>query len=288
MSDAPDRPSRPGYEAGPEPAPTDPLPAPPGSRWPALALFVGGFLTCLGLVLSGLALTGTIRPLTVAGGAGSAATPSPRTSGAGGSAAPTVTLPALVTPAPIVKPAYLTPTALADGNALGKAGAGVTVEVWEDYQCPYCQRFTVQTEPQIIENYVTTGKVRLVYRDLAFLGDESYWASVAAALARQQGKFWPYHDYLFANQLGENVGSYSVARLQLIADAVGLDRRKFDAGLQLDAARTLFAQIKQASDADATRLGITSTPTVVVAGKVVEGSDWTTVKAAIDAALAAG
>ena len=192
----------------------------------------------------------------------------------------------LVTLPPIAAPTSLTPTALADGHALGRADAGLVVEVWADYQCPYCARFTAQVEPQIVADYVATGKVRLVFRDLAFLGEESRWAAVAARLAEQQGRFWPYHDYLFANQQGENAGSFTIERLEEIAGRIGLDRSTFDAGLELSAARTAFAAIRTDMEADATRLGIHSTPTVVVDGRPLEANDWASVKAAIDAALA--
>jgi protein-disulfide isomerase len=292
----------------------------PGYGWaPAIALFAGGFLTCLGIVLAVLALNGTIRPAATAGtgagdptstatsgtaaGPGTADTPSPGPTTAAaqspdsagsppGSAAPSASAAAspsadpLVTPQPIVQPSALTPAELADGHALGKPTALVTVEIWEDFQCPFCLRFTRQVEPRLVATFVETGKVRLVFRDLPFLGEESAWAAVAARLAEQQGKFWPYHDYLFANQLGENVGSYAAERLKLIATAVGLERSAFDAGLTVAAARTLYGQIKAESDADAARLGIRSTPTIVVDGKPLGGYDWATVEAAITAALA--
>ena len=58
-----------------------------------------------------------------------------------------------------------------------------------------------------------SGAARLVFRDLPFLGEESRWAAVAGRLAAQQGRFWLLHDYLFANQLGENTGSYTPERL---------------------------------------------------------------------------
>jgi len=278
------------------------------STWGALlslilivALFVGGFLTCLGLALSLLALNGTIRPapgggaaaVASTGAAASSAAASPGSAGSGPVArsaaspgsAPTVA--PLVTPPPIVAPTALTPTDLASGYTLGGPDAKVTVEAWEDYQCPYCHQFTEAVEPQVVKDYVETGKVRLTFRNFAFLGDESAWAAVAADLAKAQGKFWPYHDYLYANQLGENVGSFSVARLQMIADAVGLDRTAFDAGMQLDAARARYAQLKQLSDPEATKLGITATPTIVVDGKKLPGNDWASIRAAIDAALVA-
>ncbi len=256
---------------------------PPPERGSRLVLFATGALTGAVVMLLVLALSGTL------GGprsSGTAVASAGSGSSAGPSGAALRSSGALVTPPPVVAPASFTPTQRANGNALGSADAAVTVEVWADYQCPYCARFSAQVEPRIISTYVSTGAVRLVFRDLAFLGDESRWAAVAAHLAEQQDMFWPYHDYLFANQLGENVGSFDVGRLQEIASKIGLDRSAFDAGLDLDAARALFTEIQARSQADATALGITATPTVVVDGTKLDGNDWDTVRTAIDAALA--
>jgi protein-disulfide isomerase len=248
------------------------VPEPPPRRnpWPAVALFVGGLLSGAAILALGLTLAGVFTP----DSAGTASDPEPSLGG------PLVTLP------PIVTPGSLTPTELADGRTIGETDAPVTVEVWADYQCPYCARFSTQVEPLIIATYVDTGQVRLVFRDLAFLGEESRWAAVAAQLAEEQDQFWPYHDYLFANQLGENVGSFEIDRLQEIAGRVGLDQAAFDAGLELEAARLTFAAIRTEFETDAAALGIHSTPTVVVNGTVLEGNDWSAVQAAIDAALA--
>lgn len=267
-------------EAGYPPAAGVPQPPERTSR---LTLFIGGVLTGAAVMLLVFVLAGSLAGLRIGESAAASGSPDP-SSAASGMAEETDG--ALVTPPPVVAPATFTPTELADGHALGAADAPVTVEVWADYQCPYCARFSLQVEPQIISTYVTTGAVRFVFRDLAFLGDESRWAAVAARLAEQQGMFWPYHDYLFANQLGENVGSFTVARLEEIASRVGLDRTTFDAGLQLDAARALFSEIQTESQTDATALGVNATPTVVVNGTRLDGNDWDTVRTAIEAALA--
>lgn len=191
----------------------------------------------------------------------------------------------LVTLRPIAAPPIASPAELADGMALGSPDAPVLVEVWEDFQCPFCQRFTFAVKPGIVEEYVKSGDVRLVFRHLAFLGDESHWAAVASALAADQGMFWPYHDHLFANLQGENVGSYSLERLLEIGEVVGLDMDQFRDGLRLDVARERFAAIQAESLAEATALGINSTPTVVVQGVPLRSPDFDTVSAAIDVAL---
>ena len=114
---------------------------------------------------------------------------------------------------PVARTAY----ALADGRAIGPAGAPVTVEVWSDYQCPFCQRFATSWETALTDKYAAKGDVRIVYRDFAFIGEESVQAAIAARSAESQGRYWQYHDFLFANQNGENKGWFSSGRLQSIA-----------------------------------------------------------------------
>jgi protein-disulfide isomerase len=202
-------------------------------------------------------------------------------------AEPELTWAPLVTLPPIVAPPILSPVELADGFTLGDADAPVAIEVWEDFQCPFCQRFTFQVEPQIVEDYVKTGKASLTFRNLAFLGDESHWAAVASSLAADQGKFWPFHDYLFANLLGENVGSFNLERLLAIGEATGLDMDEFKAGLVLEQARERFAEIEADAREDATALGIGSTPSLVLDGKLLKFDTFDEALALIDEAVTA-
>lgn len=199
---------------------------------------------------------------------------------------PELTWAPLVTLPPIAEPPVSTPIELADGFTLGSPDAPVAIEVWEDFQCPFCQRFSVQIKPSIVEEYVETGQATLTFRNLAFLGDESHWAAVAASLAADQNRFWPFHDYLFANLLGENVGSYSLERLLAIGEAAGLDMDRFKAGLVLEQARERFAELDAASRQDAAALGISATPTVTVNGVPLQAPDFATIAAAVDVALA--
>jgi protein-disulfide isomerase len=202
---------------------------------------------------------------------------------------PDLTMAPLVTPAPI--PPIAAPPARdgsipTDGYALGAADAPVTIDVFEDFQCPYCRLFTEQVEPQLVDTLVRTGVARLVFHDLAFLGEESRWAAVAGRLAAEQGLFWPLHDYLFANQLGENVGSFTPDRLMAMAQAAGLDMDKFISGLQVPAARDLWALIEAEMRDTASALGIRATPTVLVDGVPLASVDFATIAAAVGAALA--
>ena len=148
-------------------------------------------------------------------------------------------------PAVNTNPTALTPPAspVSDsiphqGMTLGSTSAPVSVDAWEDYQCPYCRLWSIQREPRVITDFVATGTARYQFHDFSFLGsghtpDESLDAAVAAACANDQGKFWPYHDWLYANQnpSGENTGWFTRTPLDAIAQQVGLVRATFDSCL---------------------------------------------------------
>ena len=138
-------------------------------------------------------------------------------------------------PAQVKTPVSAMPDkALWDGRALGPADAKVTIEVFEDFQCPACGIFTQQTQPSLIRDFVADGKVRFIFKDMAFLdnGDpagESHRAAIAARCAGRQDLFWPYHEYLYANQKGENEGHFSESFLLAVATKVGADPEQFAA-----------------------------------------------------------
>jgi protein-disulfide isomerase len=168
----------------------------------------------------------------------------------------------------LVRPSVLSPDALADGRAIGRAAAPATLTLWEDFQCPICGKFTREVEPKLYRDFVDPGLLRIVYRDYAFIGQESFDAAAAARCAGDQGKFWPYHDYLFWNQGPENGGSFARSRLDEIAAAVGLDQAAFDGCMNGSHAMSLVKA--ESSQAQAT--GIQETPTLVVDGQVMPGA----------------
>src|SRR3989344_6619341 len=88
-----------------------------------------------------------------------------------------------------------------DDVVLGDPDAPVTLIEYSDFQCPFCGRFFSQTENLIKENYIQTGKAKFVYRHFAFLGPESVAAAEAVECAKDQGKFWEYHDQLFTEEI---------------------------------------------------------------------------------------
>ena len=121
---------------------------------------------------------------------------------------------------------------MVNDNAMGDPNAPIRIEEFSDFQCPYCARFHNDTENQVVDTYVATGKVYFVYRSFgSFIGQESKAAAEAAYCAGDQNKYWEYHDVLFANQTGENVGAFSDRRLQAFAESLSLDMSTFNSCL---------------------------------------------------------
>ena len=166
---------------------------------------------------------------------------------------------------------------------LGAATAPVLVEVWADYQCPYCGALTHVLEPSIQRDYVDTGKVRMVFRDFSFLGQESTEAAAAARCAGQQDAYWLFHDLLFASQQGENQGAFAPANIVKLATYAGLDLDTFATCMSDPAVRTAV----EAETAQGRAFGVESTPTLRIVGpaatKVLKGL---TTLAVVDAAIA--
>ena len=166
------------------------------------------------------------------------------------------------------------PVDLADGRALGKANAPVTLNVWSDFQCPVCGQFAEMVEPSLIRNYVQAGVLRIIDHDAAFQGqrsssayDESVESAAGARCAAEQGKYWQFHNLLFANQVGENQGAFRDERLRAIATKAGLDVAAWDA---CRATGQQQAAVRAETDA-AVKLGVNATPTMDLNGQVIVG-----------------
>ncbi len=151
---------------------------------------------------------------------------------------------------------------------LGDADAPVTIIEYGDFQCPFCGKFFKETEPVLRENYIKTGKVKFIYRDFAFLGQESLDSANAARCAGEQGKFWQYHDYLYSNQNGENRGAFSKNNLKSFAAALSLDKEKFDACLDSD---KYLEEIKKETKAGG-EAGVQGTPANFINGVLYVGA----------------
>jgi protein-disulfide isomerase len=162
----------------------------------------------------------------------------------------------------VVEPAH----ALGPGGAevMGTLAAPVLIEEYGDFQCPACASWDRVVFPTV-RRLVEEGKIRFAYHLFAFLGPESLKAASAAECAGDQGKFWEYRDYLYANQYPENSGALTSDRLIEIGDSVGISPASFGSCVRAD---TYAGWIRQISD-QATSRGITSTPTILVNGQAL-------------------
>ena len=175
-----------------------------------------------------------------------------------------------------------------DGATLGDPNATVVLQEWGDYQCPGCGQFARTSEQQIIDQYVTTGKIRFEFHDFPFLdqpvnGHESHKAAEAAHCAGDQGKFWDYHRTLYYNQADkENSGGFADKRLIAAATALNLDVDQFTTCLK----DGTHADEVTASYDQGTSLSINQTPSFFVNGTLINGANFSQIKQALDAAIA--
>jgi protein-disulfide isomerase len=152
-------------------------------------------------------------------------------------------------------------------RGLGLATAPVTIVEYADMQCPVCARSMREIEPQINNEFIKSGIVRLEYRHFAFLGRESQRAAEACECAGEQGQFLRYRDTVLRNQAGENRGGFSDARLREIAGVLGLDTDAFRDCL---ASGRYTNEVKRQTEAG-TAQGVRSTPTFFVNGRMIQG-----------------
>jgi protein-disulfide isomerase len=139
---------------------------------------------------------------------------------------------------------------------LGKADAPLTMVMFTDYQCTFCSRFELQTLPEIKKQYIDTGKLRFVVRDMPMpFHPNAPKASEAAYCAEEQGKYWEMREKLVANS-----DKLELGLLPDYAKQVGLDAKKFSACLESGK----YAEKVKASTAVAQSLGISGTPTFVI------------------------
>jgi protein-disulfide isomerase len=188
-------------------------------------------------------------------------------------------------------------TAPVNGRSIGDPEATVRVDIYEDFQCPSCKIYSESTEPLIIADYVETGKVIYTYHiypvveNFVANGTESTRSANAALCAEEQGRFWDYHDILFANQNGENQGGFADIRLVAFAETLGLDMDTFNSCF--DAQEYQDEVLSDIASAQA--LGVSGTPTLFVNDVLVVNSQdaqylptYQDIVNTIDAALAGG
>ena len=172
-------------------------------------------------------------------------------------------------PQPAQAPTQLTTpsvfqVSLDDDPVKGNPNAPVTVVEFSDFQCPFCSRFFTQTLPALQENYIDTGKIKLVYKDFPLdnLHPNARPAHIAAECADEQGKFWEYHDMLFENQAQWSKLSPTDldSQLKQYASSLGLNSASFESCL---GSQTIADEVN-ADYLQGVSYGATGTPTFFI------------------------
>jgi len=165
------------------------------------------------------------------------------------------------------------------GTAVGDPKAPLTLQEFADAQCPFCAQYATDVMPEIVKRYVRTGKVRMVFQPLAFIGEDSVRGARAALAAGDQGKLWTFLDLIYHNQGAENSGYMTDAILRRLGAAIP----------GLDVARMLGArnaptvdQALSTANTQASGFGIDSTPSFVLGPTGKPGVELTVNQLTVD------
>jgi len=173
----------------------------------------------------------------------------------------TVSIPVNVT----IQPAD---TAGFHGYVKGDSTAPVEITEFADYQCPFCQTFATLQMPTIEERLIKTGRLRWRYRDFPLQQHSFSWlAAHSAACADDQGRFWDQHQRIYEGQAEWSAARDGAGIFRGYAKAIGLDLGRYDSCMSSGK----FAGRIQASQEEGSRLGVASTPTLVVGGRLYQG-----------------
>jgi protein-disulfide isomerase len=178
----------------------------------------------------------------------------------------------LTRPATVSIPANVTvqasDTSGFQGYVKGAATAPVEVTEYADYQCPFCQTFATLQMPTIEERLINTGRLRWRYRDFP-LQQHSFarLAAHSAACADEQGKYWEQHNRLYQGQSDWAAARNAAPIFRKYAQAAGLDLGRYDACMQAGK----YAGRIQADYNSGLQLGVSSTPTLLVNGRLHRG-----------------
>jgi len=154
------------------------------------------------------------------------------------------------------------------GYVKGDPNAPVEITEYADYQCPFCQTFATLQMPTIEERLIKTGRLRWRYRDFPLQQHPfSRVAAHSAACADDQGKFWEQHQKIYDGQAEWASARDAASIFRQYAQANGLDLAKYDACMT----GHVHAGRIQASLEEGQRVGVQSTPTLMIGNRLYQG-----------------
>ena len=143
---------------------------------------------------------------------------------------------------------------------LGSADAQITIVEFGDYQCEACYHWFHNTRDTLIDNYIETGKAKLIFVDLPFIGQDSRIAAQASYCAEDQGKYWEYHEILYIFQEGENSGWADRDRLNSFAFSLDMNMDEFNDCMD----SSKYQKRVKANYDEAVKNGVQQTPTFII------------------------
>lgn len=156
-----------------------------------------------------------------------------------------------------------------DPMAMGPVDAPVVMVEYSDFRCPFCGVYARKTQPEIMKKYVETGLLRIEWRDLPVLGEQSVNGALAARAAGEQGLFWEYNAAVYAAAPERGKAELTDAELLGFAEKAGVaDMAKFKADMK----RPELLALVKADLAEGTALGLNSTPTFVINNQAIPGA----------------
>ena len=152
------------------------------------------------------------------------------------------------------------------GMVFNKELTGVPfIEIYEDFQCPACQRFE-SIGGEYIADLIKTKQAKVAFHMLSFLGGESQLAANAAGCAADQGKFLDFHKLLYANQPPENSGAWTPSYFTTLSLGLGISDKKYDQCIAKNEYKDWVVNVAN----EGAKRNINSTPTVFINGKEID------------------
>lgn len=185
-----------------------------------------------------------------------------------------------------VKAANIDEIKIVGNPFIGEVNAPVVVAYWYDYQCPFCKKVEGDVFPQLVSDYVNTGKVKIVFKGYPVLGQDSYSAALAerGIWATYPGQFYEWHKQMFEKQDAENSGWGNRQDILALAKSLGMDSDKLDKLIVANAAAN--QKDLQADLEEGQAYGVTGTPSFMIGKKLIVGSvPYAQIKAAVDVVL---
>jgi len=143
---------------------------------------------------------------------------------------------------------------------LGDPSAPITILEWGDYQCTFCYRFHQSSLNIILQEYIDSGKINLVFKDFPLNGPDSILGAEAAYCAGDQGKYWSFHNELYSNWAGERTGWINYDSLNQFAKSVNLELDEFTSCLDKHKYKQKVLELEKFGK----EIGIDATPSFLI------------------------